>query len=95
MKSIRSTSGLTQRYYLVILAIQVKGSRSLLQTGVSSFSDLSDFAQGHYVPTAYSSADTAQEVLMLSNQVNNRDGSKDQVSLVKLNINGQSRFHQK
>ena len=37
----------------------------------------------------------AQEVLMVSNQVNHSDGSKSQLSLVNLKINGQIRFQQK
>ena len=54
--------------------------------------DHSDVAQWYYVPSAYM---TAQEVLMVLNQVNHRDGLKGQVSLVNLKINGQSRFQQK
>ena len=38
---------------------------------------------------------TAQEVSMVSNQVNHSDGSKGQLSLVNLKINGQIRFQQK
>ena len=38
---------------------------------------------------------TAQDVLVVSNQVNYRDGSKGQVSLVNLKIKGQIRFQHK
>ena len=40
--------------------------------------DHSDVAQWYYVPSAYNQQMTAQEVLMVSNQVNHRDGSKGQ-----------------
>ena len=74
---------------------QIKGSRSLLKTGFSSFVITQMWHSGTMFHLHTIQQMTAQEVLMVSNQVNHRDGSKDQVSLVNLKINGQIRFQQK
>ena len=95
LKSVRGISRLIKNRYLVISAIYISGSKSLLQAGFISFMItqmlLSDIVfQLHTIQQS-----AAQEVLMLSNQANHRDGSKDQIYIFKLKINDQSRFQQK
>ena len=76
LKSVRGISRLIKNRYLVISAIYVSGSKSLLQAGFISFMITQMLLRDIMFQLYTNQQRAAQEVLMLSNQANHRDGAK-------------------